>query len=314
MKRREQKKQTIFKKSFYSSKRFFLLLGSVGILVVFFTIFAIHAAHFFSSNPPPETEKNSMKKLPPDVKKALHTSTNETPVSATPQVPIFMYHYVEYVQDKKDTERQLLNVTPNVFEEQIQTLLAAGYTFITAKGLGDILDGTIPLPPKPIILTFDDGHWDLDTNVLPILKKYNIHATAYIVPGFINTNSDSLTTAEMQDIINSGLIDVGAHTVHHASLKGQPFVKVEYEITQSKAMLEKQYHIHVYSFAYPYGSFDEQALKIVKQDGFTTTASTIAGAVQSQTNRFFLYRVRPGYKIGEELLNYLHYWEMKLNQ
>ncbi len=112
-----------------------------------------------------------------------------------------------------------MNVNPYVFEEQIKTLLAAGYTFVTAKDLGDILDGKMSLPQKPIVLTFDDGHWDLDTSVLPILKKYNIHVTAYIVPGFIGTNSDSLTPTQLQDIIKSGLVDVGAHTVHHAYLK-----------------------------------------------------------------------------------------------
>ncbi len=81
------------------------------------------------------------------------------------------------------------------------------------------------------------------------------------------------------------------------------------EIDDSKTMLEEQYHIKVYSFAYPYGAFDQQTLDIAKQDGFTTAASTIAGATQGQTNRFFLYRVRPGYKAGEDLLSYIQYWE-----
>ncbi len=284
----------------------------INILMVFLIIliciggFALYQAHSAQTKPLPETEKNVMKKIPPDVQKEIAKQPQVASLSATLHVPILMYHYVEYVQNKKDKERQLLNVNPNIFEEQIQTLLSAGYTFITAKDLGDILNGTMQLPKNPVILTFDDGHWDLDTNVLPILKKYNIHATAYIVPGFVGTNSDSLTPQELQDVINSGLVDVGAHTVHHISLKGKPLAQAQYEIDTSKNMLEQKYHIHVYSFAYPYGTFDQQTIQLVKQAGFTTAASTIAGNEQSNQNRYFLFRVRPGYMTGQALLNYLN--------
>lgn len=288
-----------------------IVLGTV--IFIILSIAAVLTSHtpFKLQKPiPEETERTEMKTIPADVKKAIIQKLNTASPSASIHVPILMYHYVEYVQDKKDTERQLLNVTPNIFEKQIQTLIAAHYSFITAKDLGDILDGEKSMPQNPIILTFDDGHWDLATSVLPILKKYNIHATAYIVPGFIGTNTDSLTPQEMQQVVDSGLIDVGAHTVHHLSLKGKPLATVQYEIIKSKQMLENTYHIHVYSFAYPYGSFDQQAINIVEQAGFTTAASTIAGNDQSNQNRFFLFRVRPGYFVGQALLNYLNFhWQ-----
>ncbi len=308
-KRRRQKNKIILKKSLLGEvlhqKRYIPLLIAIAILTLLggFLFYRTSSLH---QKMVPETEKNSLKKIPSDVRKVLQQQTHTASISATLHVPILMYHYVEYVQNTKDTERQLLNVDPNVFEEQIQTLLQAGYTFITAKELGDILDGKMPLPQNPIILTFDDGHWDLDTNVLPILKKYHIKVTAYIVPGFVGTNSDSLTPKELQDVVNSGLVDIGAHTVHHVLLKGKPLAYVQEEVDTSKTMLEQEYHIHVYSFAYPYGAFDAQTLSVVKQAGFTTAASTIAGNEQNQQNRYFLFRVRPGYMTGQALLHYLN--------
>lgn len=286
---------------------FYFIVGIILIVSVCFVGVKILFVHAEPMKQLPETKKNSMQKLPQDVKKKIIEQDKTSTISATLHVPILMYHYVEYVQDKKDTERQLLNVDPDVFEKQLQTLIAAHYSFITARDLGEILDGKKQVPQNPIILTFDDGHWDLDTNVVPILKKYNIHATAYIVPGFIGTNTDSLTPAEMQDVVKSGVIDVGDHTVNHMSLKGKPLKTVEYQVDESKKMLEDTYHIHVYSFAYPYGSFDENTINVVKQAGFTTAASTIAGNEQSNQNRFFLFRVRPGYMTGQALLNYLNY-------
>lgn len=301
------KKKVIPQIKWPQNKLLILPVGIVG-LVLLFGLFLLGKHEVYTLlRPIPSNVRKSLKSVPPDMKKAIVQEQKTATISATLHIPILMYHYVEYVQDKKDTERQKLNVNPNIFELQIQTLIAAHYTFITAKDLGDILDGKMSVPQNPIILTFDDGHWDLDTSVLPILKKYNVHATAYIVPGFIGTNTDSLTPKEMQDVVNSGLIDVGAHTMHHISLKSKPLATVEYEVDQSKAVLENTYHIHVYSFAYPYGTFDKQTLNVVKQAGFTTAASTIAGNEQSNQNRFFLFRVRPGYLTGQALLSYLNY-------
>jgi len=242
--------------------------------------------------------------LTSDNNKQLTKQTVKTVSSATFRIPILMYHYVEYVQDKKDKIRQSLNITPYTFEQQIKTLQNAGFTFMTAKELGDAIDGTTQLPKKPILLTFDDGHWDFDKVVLPILKKYHIKATVYIITGFIG-KSDFMTQNQLQDVVSSGLIDVGAHSIHHAMLKGKFFPVVAYEVYQSKAMLENTYHISVASFAYPDGVFDQQAINIVKGSGFTTAVSTIPGIEQSNKNRFFLYRLRPGYKTGETLLEYL---------
>lgn len=259
---------------------------------------------FFYSSSLFETSNQEVRKLPPDIKRKLEKE-NTTHVSPAVRVPILIYHYVEYVKDKGDKIRISLNVTPDVFANQIQTLQHAGYTCITAKDLGDVFDGKTYLPEKSIMLTFDDGHWDLDTVVLPILKKYHVRATAYIVPGFVGTNTDSLTPSQLHEVVQSGLFDVGAHTVHHISLKAAPLDQVTYEVTQSKKMLEEQYHIPVYSFAYPYGAFDQQAIRVVQHAGFTTAVSTVIGNEQSQLNRFFLYRLRPGNLTGQALLTYL---------
>jgi peptidoglycan/xylan/chitin deacetylase (PgdA/CDA1 family) len=267
-------------------------------------VFSFYKFFSFQTKPVDETPRTEMKKLPPDVKKELMRQAVKGTTSATFRVPILMYHYVEYVQDKKDTTRQSLNINPYVFEQQIKTLQNAGFTFMTAKELGDYIDGKRQLPKNPIILTFDDGHWDLDTVVLPILKKYNVKATAYIISEFIG-KSDFMTQLQMQDVVKSGLVDIGAHTVHHLSLKGRLSSVVKYEIEQSKAMLESTYHISVDSFAYPGGAFDQQAINLAKDARFTTAVSTIPGIGQSQQNKFFLYRIRPGYRTGQALLSYL---------
>jgi len=277
-------------------------LTGIGCLALFVAlVFSIqHYKRPQITTPVLETNKTMIKKLPDAIKKQL---SNASP-SATFRVPILMYHYVENIQNPQDKLRVELNVPPAVFEQQVITLKNAGYTFMTAKELGEVLDGKMALPEKPILLTFDDGHWDFETDVLPILEKYHVKATSYVISGFIG-GSDFMTPQELQIVVNSGLVDVGAHTVHHLSLAGLPLKTVENEVDQSKIWLEQNYHIKVVSFAYPNGSFDQQAIQVVKADGFSTAVSTVPGIAQNQSNRFFLYRLRPGYRTGPTLLTWL---------
>ncbi len=245
-------------------------------------------------------KKLDMKTIPLDVKSEL----KKTPYSATIRIPVFMYHYVEYVKDQRDTIRKSLNITPATLENQIQTLKDAGFTFITVADLGSILDGGGDLPPNPVILTFDDGHRDFYTDVFPLLKKYNVKATAYIVPGFLG-GSDFMEPDQVAEIADSGLVEIAAHTINHAYLKGKDLKTVEKEVSVSKIMLQDEFHVPVVSFAYPYGAFDQQAINAVKAAGYKTAVSTIFGIEVNQGNRFFIERIRPGGRVGAELINFI---------
>jgi peptidoglycan/xylan/chitin deacetylase (PgdA/CDA1 family) len=304
MHKKKYNKHLNVERSYMVRQLVFGIVAGLGALVVFIFVFVTvqHYAHADNKTISPvlETNRTMVKKLPDDIKKQIKAASP----SATFRVPILLYHYVENIQNKNDKLRVELNVPPAVFEQQVVTLKNAGYTFMTAKELGEVLDGTITMPARPILLTFDDGHWDFATDVLPILKKYQVKATAYIITGFIG-GSDFMTPDELQTVIKSGLVDVGAHTVHHLSLRGLPLATVQNEVDQSKTTLEQTYHVNAVSFAYPNGSFDEQAEQVVKDDGFSTAVSTVPGIEQNQTDRFFMYRIRPGYRTGQVLLDWL---------
>lgn len=217
--------------------------------------------------------------------------------------PILVYHYVEIVLDEKDTIRKSLNTPPYLFIKQLETLKNAGYTFITASQLLDMLDGKIQLLQKPVLITFDDGYRDFYTDVFPILKKYNIKATIYVVSDFIN-KPNYMFAWQLKQVAQSGLVEIGAHTVHHYALGWSDTALVKYEIEESKKQLEKLIGIPIVSFAYPDGSFDDQAIKLVKEAGFKSAVTTIHGFEVTQENKLSLYRIHPGNKTGDSLLNF----------
>lgn len=272
-----------------------LLLICIFLITYLFSL-EYHTKHTIQNNNVKEV-KLQMKKLPKDISKHIEIATP----SAAFRVPILIYHYVEIVTDTNDTIRKSLAISPYIFKKQIKTLQDAGYTFITPSDISDTLDGKKILPEKPIILSFDDGYRDFYTDVFPILKEEKIKSVLYVVPGFLD-RINYLYTKQLDEIVKSGTVEIGAHTMHHVYLKGGNKIIVEKEISESKKTLEDMYHISVVSFAYPYGAFDTQAADMVKKAGFTTAVSTVTGNEVNQMNRYFLYRIHPGYTTGASLM------------
>jgi peptidoglycan/xylan/chitin deacetylase (PgdA/CDA1 family) len=272
------------------------------IVFIFVTIFCFgmlvgfvgHRYYFFNV-------KNHSQKINNNTVVKLKSYQIKYPV----HIPILMYHYVEYVTDTKDTIRKSLDILPTTLDKQIEILKKAGYTFITAGQLGDALSGRFQIPSKSIILTFDDGYRDLYTDVFPIIKKYHIKITAYIISGFLN-NPNYLFSTQLKELVDSGLVEIGDHTINHLALKGKSMDVVTHEIKQSKLDLEKEYKISVVSFAYPYGLYDDQAMHIVKDAGFSNAVATTPGnEIVSQDQIYDIHRVRPGSKTGEDLISYI---------
>lgn len=240
--------------------------------------------------------------LPTDMKNVLGA---EVGPSMTPEVsikiPIFLYHYVEYV--KNDPGKQNLNIPPDILTEQIETLKNDGYTFISPNDLGKVYAKKIT-SKKIVMLTFDDGYEDFYTDVFPILKKENVKAVQYVIPDLLD-RPNYLFTFQLKELAQSPLVEIGAHTMDHVWLQGISSQSAAFQIAQSREVLQDMLHVPVQSFAYPYGAFDQQAIRIVKAAGFTNAISTLPGITQTKENRYFLHRLRPGYRTGKGLLDFL---------
>lgn len=272
-----------------------IVLSVVAILVSYF-VFRIYFPHRVIE------DAIELHELPPEVKNAKPQIKSPIEVN----IPILLYHYVEYVKDQGDTIRKSLDIMPFVLDAQIKTLKEAGYSFLTMADVANIIDGKVNAPSKPVVLSFDDGYRDFYTDVFPILKKYQVKATIFVVPNFLN-KPNNMDIWQLKEIAKSGLVEVGAHTMDHSFLKGMRSSAVKFEVDESKKFLEKLLDRKIISFAYPYGAFDNQAAQIVKDAGFRVAVSTVRGEEVSQWNRFFLYRIRPGALYGQSLLTSLQH-------
>lgn len=218
------------------------------------------------------------------------------------RIPILMYHYIEYNKDKGDTLRTGLSVTPFNFSKQLETLKENGYTVIDFRELKTILKGEEEIPNKPILLTFDDGYRDFYTDAFPVLKKFNMKATNFIITNHIG-RSGNLTEEMIKELLKSGLITIGAHTKNHINLTRVSDSEAWSEIKGSKEKLEKTFGIKILDFAYPYGFFNEAAISLVKKSGYDTASSTILGSIQNTDNIFRLNRIRVGNYYGKTFVD-----------
>jgi peptidoglycan/xylan/chitin deacetylase (PgdA/CDA1 family) len=243
--------------------------------------------------------ENERQKTVMDEYHYVQSLTKPTPNPTIPpatfhlKVPIIMYHYVEYVKDPRDTMRETLNIKPDIFETQLKTINKEGYTSYFVKDVAAALNGYKKLEDKSIVLTFDDGYEDFYTYAFPLLKKYGVKATYYVINNLVGTKG-YVTEKELKEIVNSGLVEVGAHTLDHTYLKGMSKQAQEKEIIESKVGLEEMLGIRISTFAYPFGAFDDNAIEVVKEASFSAAVSVIPGNVHSINEKYYLYRIRAG--------------------
>ncbi len=214
-----------------------------------------------------------------------------------------MYHYISANPKwPADPTRTRLSVPPAAFAAQLRYLRRAGYTTSTLDDLAAALDDGAPLPPKPMVLTFDDGYQDFYDDAYPLLKQYDDKATIYIITGKVGLPG-YMTWGELRDLAGSPLITIGAHTRTHPDLAAVPATRAWNEMAGSKADLERRLGVVVRHFAYPAGEYNATTLSDAAAIGFTTAVTTREGLDERADQMLTLERVRVnGYSALADLI------------
>lgn len=209
----------------------------------------------------------------------------------TLDLPILLYHYIRVPPSRRtDAIGYGLSVAPVTFAAQMDWLAANGYHAVTFEHLRSYWRRATPLPPKPVIITFDDGYQDLYTAAFPILASHGFVAVAYIVTSFVGTQG-YVTTDELVQMDQYG-IEVAAHTVNHADLTHCSQSWMSYQLSQSKAWLEKLVGHPVSDMAYPSGKFNAATMASAQRAGYYSAVTTLLSYDHAQTDRYAWGRVR----------------------
>ncbi len=216
-------------------------------------------------------------------------------------VPVLMYHSVT---PQGDPERNPLMVTPRTFEKQMRFLKQYRYNVMSLEATADLLKEGKRLPARLVAITFDDGYKDNYTYAFPILKKYGLPATIFIITQEIG-RPDRLSWDEINQMQASGIITFGSHC-----LGPEPLIKIKSEaevkrqIFDSKKILEERLGSAVTMFSYPEGKFNDKIKQLVKDAGYKLAVATSPGKKYSGNDVFLIKRLR----ISENAADLVVFW------
>jgi peptidoglycan/xylan/chitin deacetylase (PgdA/CDA1 family) len=203
-----------------------------------------------------------------------------------------MYHYLSDPPPGADAIRSDLSVGPTQFEAQLAFLREQGYETISFKQLSFALARGDDLPPKPIIISFDDGYRDHYQNAFPLLKKYGYTGTFFVFTQVIDEYNVDFLTWEMVIEMHRAGMEFGSHSYRHSDLTNRSVDFLVYEILGSKEAIEERTGEPVRAFCYPSGRYDELTTKVVASANFWSAVTTEWGADHSYDNRFEMPRIR----------------------
>lgn len=217
--------------------------------------------------------------------------------------PILLYHHINVLPAHMSRAMRRWSLSPQKFESQLDWVENHGFHTVTMEQLIDHLKHGLNLPPKPIVLSFDDGLKEHYSVVLPILKKYHFVGTFFIITDSVG-HSAFMNWKQILEMRDDGM-DIEAHTLTHPDLSALPHEQAFYEIAGSKAILERHLNKPVTVLAYPYGCYNDDTIAIAKAAGFEGAARV------SGINDGYLYRADQSYTLerfaieGNENLDYL---------
>ncbi|MBQ2968064.1 MAG: polysaccharide deacetylase family protein [Clostridia bacterium] len=190
-------------------------------------------------------------------------------VQAETVVPVLMYHNLN---ETYAPENANIEMKPSEFEEQMVALLNAGYTPISLYQYARFEAGEETLPEKPVIITFDDGYLNNYTHAFPIVKKYNIPITIFVITQYMGMRDGvtypHFTWEQAKEMQESGLVEIESHTCAHSDFMLADRETILKELRLSKYLIYKHIGKEAKFLAYPYGNYTPEVQKEARNAGY----------------------------------------------
>jgi peptidoglycan/xylan/chitin deacetylase (PgdA/CDA1 family)/glycosyltransferase involved in cell wall biosynthesis len=204
------------------------------------------------------------------------------------RIPVVMYHRI--VDPPPAGSRHGIWVTREAFAAQLASLARRGFTTITFSQYAACLAGARALPARPILLTFDDGYEDNYGNAFPLLKRFGMTATIFLIGNpAVTTNAwdaadgepelPLLRPAQVREMAGCG-IEFGSHTATHARLTDLPAGRLGAELADSRRVIEEWVGGPVLSLCYPYGAVNEAVKEAAAEAGYLFGVASDSGPLR----------------------------------
>lgn len=215
-------------------------------------------------------------------------------------IPVLMYHKVPEVETPS---KHRIFVTKSQFEKHLQFFKNNGFQTLSFTELDQYRRLEKPareFPKKPLILTFDDGYVDNLTNAGPLLKKYDMKATIFLLADTnVRTNSwdadtgeppSELMSLEQKQELKNFNFEIGSHGFRHQKITQMNAAEAKYELEASKRELEKQFGIQIPVYAFTYGITSPRDARLAQEAGYRFAVNTDTGGLHLEENPYAIFR------------------------
>ena len=201
------------------------------------------------------------------------------------EIPILMYHSI--CGDYPDNG---LMIAPEDFSNHMQWLSENGFTTMSLEEAYESFK-TGKVPKKPVVITFDDGYADNYLEAFPVLKKYNMKATFFIITN--NTDKDGyyMSSDMLREMQDSGM-EIENHTAYHFELGGAALSDQQMTIEDGKEYLKETLGIESKYLCYPAGKYDDTTIELEEQLGVKAAVTTEYGFASINDGLYTLKRIR----------------------
>lgn len=222
-------------------------------------------------------------------------------------ISILMYHQVGDFPDVKLHRASYTNLVH--FRRQMAFLKHWGANVLSMSDAVRALRGKIAVPPRAVVLTFDDGYRSFIDTAVPVLRAYDFPAIVYILAARAGDDAgwyavDGQPTPplmswdEVRRLPALGM-EVGSHGLLHTQLKGLDAAMLRGELVDSKQIIERELGLPVPHFCYPFGSVDQAAIDACAAAGYTSAVTCQRGAAHAGLDLLALPRksIRQGHDV-----------------
>lgn len=201
-------------------------------------------------------------------------------------LPVLMYHF--FYNAKAGESGKDANWTEvSDFENQMKYLSDNEFYFPSWEAVEKYVKGEESLPTKSVVVTIDDGDESFIKYAIPIIEKYNVKATSFVVTSW---NGDWLPNQYKSDHLD---FQSHSHDMHRAGANGKGrFVNLSYEEALKDVTTSRDIIGDATVFCYPFGHYNDTAKKVLKEAGYKLSFTTNGGRVKPNMDEYELPRVR----------------------
>jgi Predicted xylanase/chitin deacetylase len=209
-------------------------------------------------------------------------------------VPILMYHAVAH---RPAAAVYGLSVSPGAFRAQMGVLAERGFTPLTTAALGESWRTGRPLPPRPVLITFDDGYEGVHRHALPVLAEHGFAATVFVSTGWLRGAYDEggapdtmLDWGQVRELAAAG-VEIGGHSHTHPQMDQLDDARLRAETARCHEIIAAELGSRPVSFAYPFGYSTRRVRRTVRAAGFAQSLAVGNGLARRRQGPYALQRV-----------------------